>query len=144
MMAVRFVFSTFSMTSMCLSPPYLILCKIFKTYDLGSDLDRKVLILLGAVLQILPNMGFSCGLRRKMAVGFCVAPCLYYMGGVKGLVALEQVAQGGKDSHRSHDEAPIVCRSCINLKSDSATPMRLKVSEILSERGIGKPTILSV
>jgi hypothetical protein len=76
---------------MGVSPPYLILRKIFKTYDLGSDLDRKVLILLGVVLQILPNTGFSCGLRRKKPVGFGVAPCVYYMGGVKRLMAFQWV-----------------------------------------------------
>jgi hypothetical protein len=71
---------------MCLSPPYLILRKIFKTYDLGSDLDRKVLILLGAVLQIIPNMGFSCGLRRKMMVGFRCCPLFLLYAGCQGFL----------------------------------------------------------
>jgi hypothetical protein len=87
------------MTAMCLSPPYLIFCKFFKTYDLSSDLGGKVLILQGAVLQILPNMGFTCGLRRKMVVGFGVAPCLYYMGGVKGIASVFVVVEFGH-SHR--------------------------------------------
>jgi hypothetical protein len=73
--------------------------KIFKTYDLGSDLDRKVLILLGVLLQILPNMGFSCGSRRKMTVGFRVAPCLYYMGGVKGSASILAFAKFGHSRH---------------------------------------------
>jgi hypothetical protein len=71
------------MTAMGVSPPYLILRKIFKTYDLGSDLDRKVLILLGAALQILPTWYLAAGCAGKW-FGFGLAPCVYYMSGVKG------------------------------------------------------------
>ncbi len=42
------------------TPSPRVLRKIFETNDLGSDLMRKVLILLRAVLQILPNAGFRC------------------------------------------------------------------------------------
>ncbi len=88
MMAVRFVFSTllYDFHVPIPSLPYFVqnLQNIrLRSGPCSQSPDSK-----GCVLQILPNMGFSCGLRRKKVVGFGVAPCVYYMRGVKGLMAL--------------------------------------------------------